>query len=184
MHRPIVFTVGDQPLTDGVVALRRWRKRDAVALVECIDGDPDISRWLDQVPQPYTRDDALAYFDGLGKKAFAITDAGSGAVLGSVGVEWNEKGDVGEVGYWVRADARGRGVTTRALRLVSRWALGRKGVARLQLRADIENVASRRVAEKAGFHEEGVLRSAYWNPRLGRRVDWAMYSLLPGELDA
>jgi RimJ/RimL family protein N-acetyltransferase len=38
------------------------------------------------------------------------------------------------------------------------------------------------VAEKAGFRLEGVLRSAYWNPRLARRVDWAMYSLLPGEL--
>jgi RimJ/RimL family protein N-acetyltransferase len=57
------------------------------------------------------------------------------------------------------------------------------GAARVQLRADVENVASRRVAEKAGFRLEGVLRSAHANPRLGRRQDWAMYSLLPRELD-
>jgi RimJ/RimL family protein N-acetyltransferase len=89
---------------------------------------------------------------------------------------------VGEVGYWLRADARGSGVTSRALLLISRWALSRDGVGRLQLRAAVENAASRRVAEKAGFRLEGVLRAAHWSPRLERRVDWAMYSLLPGEL--
>jgi RimJ/RimL family protein N-acetyltransferase len=52
----------------------------------------------------------------------------------------------------------------------------------VQLRAEVGNVPSRRVAEKAGFQLEGVLRSAHWSPRLERRVDWAMYSLLPGEI--
>ena len=50
------------------------------------------------------------------------------------------------------------------------------------MRADIENIPSRRVAEKAGYTFEGVLRSAHWNARIGRRQDWALYSLLPGEL--
>jgi len=39
-----------------------------------------------------------------------------------------------------------------------------------------------RVAEKASFTREGVLRSARWNARLGRRVDWVMYTLLPADL--
>jgi RimJ/RimL family protein N-acetyltransferase len=150
--------------------------------MECIDGDPEIARWLDQVPQPYTLADARAYIGGIGETAFAVTDADSGRVLGSIGVRFSEDRDVGEIGYWLRADARGRGFVTRALVLVSRWALSREGVARVQLRADVENVASRRVAEKAGFRLEGVLRSAHWNARLGRRQDWAMYSLLPGDL--
>jgi RimJ/RimL family protein N-acetyltransferase len=83
----------------------------------------------------------------------------------------------------VRADVRGRGYTTRALVLVARWALAQDDVARVQLRADPENVASCRVAEKAGFRREGVLRSFHWNSRLGRRQDYAVYSLLPGELE-
>jgi RimJ/RimL family protein N-acetyltransferase len=170
----------DRP-SDGVVTLRPWERRDADTLVDALDGDPEIARWLDQVPQPYRRSDALAYIGGLGESAFAITDADTGEVLGSVGVRFNETGDVGEIGYWVRASARGRGAMTRAVRLVSRWAF-RQGAARLQLRADVANLASRRVAEKAGFQLEGVLRSAHWNSRLGRRQDWAMYSLLPGEL--
>ncbi len=170
------------PLTDGVVALRPWQKADAADLVDCIDGDPEITRWLDQVPQPYRTKDALAYIRGIGESTFAITDAETGRILGSVGVRFSEGGDVGEIGYWVRSDARGRGIMTRAVRVVAAWAFGRGDVERLQLRADVENVSSRRAAEKAGFRLEGVLRSVYWNARLGRRQDWAMYSLLPGEL--
>jgi RimJ/RimL family protein N-acetyltransferase len=172
----------EDALTDDLVTLRPWRDGDEAAIVECVDGEPEITRWLDRVPQPYTLEDARGYIAGLGEQSFAITDARTGRILGSIGTTWNESGDVGEIGYWLRADARGRGVTTRALTLISAWALGRDGVARLQLRADVENTSSRRVAEKAGFKPEGILRSAYWNPRLARRVDWAIYSLLPGEL--
>ncbi|HEX6789237.1 MAG TPA: GNAT family N-acetyltransferase [Gaiellaceae bacterium] len=168
--------------SDGLVTLRAWRREDSEALVECLDGDPEITIWLDQVPQPYTRADALAYIGGIGESTFAVTDAETGRILGSIGVRFSETGDVGEIGYWLRSDARGRGVMTRALVLAARWALGAGGAARVQLRADVENVASRRVAEKAGFQLEGVLRSAHWNARLGRRQDWAMYSLLPGDL--
>jgi RimJ/RimL family protein N-acetyltransferase len=171
-----------ESLTDRVVTLRPWRMGDAAAIVECVDGDAEIARWLDQVPQPYSLEDAQAYIRGLGEEAFAITDTSSGRVLGSIGVRWNDAGDVGEVGYWLRADARGNGVTTRALVFACAWALGREGVARLQLRADLENEPSRRVAERAGFRLEGVLRSAHWNARIGRRQDWALYSLLPGDL--
>jgi RimJ/RimL family protein N-acetyltransferase len=172
----------EEVLTDRVVALRPWRRRDAEQLVSCLDGDREIAIWLDQVPQPYRTADALAYLGGTGESTFAITDAATGRVLGSIGVRFNEDGDVGEVGYWMRADARGRGFTTRAVVLAARWAFARGGVARVQLRADTENVGSRRVAEKAGFTLEGVLRSVHWNARLGRRQDHAIYSLLPGEL--
>jgi RimJ/RimL family protein N-acetyltransferase len=169
-------------LTDGVVTLRPWQKADASELVACINGDPEITRWLDQVPQPYRTKDALAYIRGIGESAFAVTDSETGRVLGSIGVRFSDAGDVGEIGYWLRADARGRATIARALRLVSEWAFDRASVARLQLRADVDNIPSRRSAEKAGFRLEGVLRNVYWNARLGRRQDWAMYSLLPDEL--
>jgi RimJ/RimL family protein N-acetyltransferase len=174
-----------QPLSDGVLTLRPWSESDAPELAACIDGDEEITRWLDQIPQPYGVENALAYIRGTAgnerETRFAVTEDDGGRVLGSVGATWNESRDVAEIGYWLRADARGRGVTTAAVRLITAWAL-EAGAARVQLRAAVDNDASRRVAEKAGFRLDGVLRSAYWNPRLGRRVDWAMYSLLPGEL--
>jgi RimJ/RimL family protein N-acetyltransferase len=173
-----------QLLTDRTVTLRPWLDGDAAAIVECIDGDPQIALWLDQVPQPYTLEDARSYIAGtagVDQETYAVTDAASGRVLGSIGLGRPADG-VCEIGYWIRADARGRGATTRALVLLAQAALDREGVERVQLRADVENVASRRVAAKAGFRLEGVLRSAHWNPRLGRRQDWAMYSLLPADL--
>ena len=103
--------------------------------------------------------------------------------VGSVGVHWLDREHrVAEVGYWVAREARGRGVASRAVRLVARWAIESCGIERLQLRADVLNEASQKVAEKSGFRREGVLRSSRFSPRLGRRVDFAMYSLLPGEL--
>lgn len=166
---------------DGIVALRPWSQADVDEMVACLDGDEEISRWLDQIPQPYTAADALAFLSRSGETTFAVVDAERGGVLGGIGLTWNEANDVAEIGYWARREARGRGVTTRALVLASVVAVER-GAARVQLRADVENVASRRVAEKAGFTAEGVLREAHWNARLGRRQSWVMYSVLPGEL--
>jgi RimJ/RimL family protein N-acetyltransferase len=168
-------------LSDGVVTLRSWEPADAASIVECIAGDDELARWLDRVPQPYRLEDAQLYIASEGEEKFAITDAGSGRILGSVGLRWDRDEAAAEIGYWMRRDVRGRGLMTRAVAVVSRYAL-EQGAQRVFLRADPGNVPSCRVAEKAGFRKEGVLRSAHWNPRLGRRQDWAIYSLLPGEL--
>jgi RimJ/RimL family protein N-acetyltransferase len=174
----------DPLLTDGVVALRPWASSDVRVLVECLN-EPEIARWIDQIPQPYTEADARAFLAG-GTDAFerfAVIDAQDAAVLGGVGVHRLEARGVAEIGYWARADVRGRGLTTRATRLAARWVMKAYGVERVQLRAEAQNAASRRVAEKAGFLLEGILRSADWSPRQQRRYDWAMYSLLPEDLD-
>jgi RimJ/RimL family protein N-acetyltransferase len=176
------------PLTDGVVTVRPWGKPgDAEAIVAACN-DRAIAEFLDMIPQPYTRSDANAYLDicrvgwrdGTFSNFAVVLD---GQAVGSIGIRWKEPDQgVAEVGYWVAADARGTGVCTRALRLVATWVLARPGMVRLQLRAAEENVASQRVAEKAGFTREGVLRSSHYNARLGKRIDWAMFSLLRDEL--
>lgn len=65
-----------------------------------------------------------------------------------------------EIGYGVRPHARGRGFATEALVAVSRWALTAGGLQRAWLRVDTDNLASVRVAQKAGFTLEGTLRRA------------------------
>lgn len=178
----------DPPLSDGVITLRPWGEEGDVEAITAACNDREIAEFLDELPSPYTRDDgkeAIAHFrqgwaDGSATN-FAITE--NGRPVGSVGVRWVDPDHgVAEVGYWVAGEARGRGLCTRAVRLVSRWVLEDCGGERLQLRADELNLASRKVAENAGFTQEGVLRSSRYNARLGRRVDFVMYSLLPGEL--
>lgn len=172
------------------VTLRPWREADADALIERIR-DPAIFEFLDQIPTPYRRADALVYIRGSAEgwrtgtsTNFAILVDWCDGACGSVGIRWEGIDDgVAEVGYWVGAAVRGRGVATTATRLVAEWAFEREPrLERLQLRADAENDASNRVAEKAGFTREGVLRSSHLNARLGRRVDFVMWSLLRREL--
>lgn len=187
MHRPT--SPPDPPLADGVVALRRWTDADAPAIAR-ICSDEELVRWLAALPSPYTEDDARAWIahGDAGWRGehdhtpFGVVDAATGAVVGSIGVGWQEENETAEVGYWVAPEARGRGVATRATRLVARWVLGDLGFERLQLQADPLNVASCRVAERAGFRLEGTKRSVRWSPAQERRIDLNQYALLRGEL--
>lgn len=177
----------DPRLSDGVIELRPWMDDDVPAITAACK-DPEISKWIPVVPSPYTEDDAREYLaltktwwsEGAAA-TFAITAGGE--PLGSIGIHLNVGEGRAAIGYWLARKARGHGYTTRALRLVSRWALEQLGLERLQLIAEPENAASCVVAEKAGFRREGVLRSYMPTPQRGRR-DVAMYSLLPGELRA
>jgi RimJ/RimL family protein N-acetyltransferase len=178
----------DLPLTDGVVALRLWTLDDVPAIAAACT-DPEIARWIHQLPSPYRESDAhdyvlsteAAWHQAIGA-FFAIVDPDDDSVIGSIAVHVldPELANV-EVGYWTAAPARGRGLTTRALRLLSRWAL-EAGAERVQLRADVLNTASLRVAEKAGFTREGTLRASGFNNREDRRIDYAVFSLLPTDL--
>jgi RimJ/RimL family protein N-acetyltransferase len=167
------------------VLLRPWRIEDAPAVAAACQ-DAEIARWLALVPQPYTDDDARFYVEECKRAAedrrpFAITDASTREVIGSIDMRINRL-RTGHVGYWVAAQARGRGVAPDALRALSTWAFESLGLGRVELVTDPENLASQRVAEKAGFQREGILRSMLLNRDGGRR-DGVMFSLLPGELD-
>jgi RimJ/RimL family protein N-acetyltransferase len=164
------------------VTLRAWRESDVPAIVEACQ-DPEIPRWT-SVPSPYTEEHAREFVaHGVPGRQYelqlAIADATSDELLGSIGLFTVQEG-VGEVGYWVAATARGRGGATRAVRLVVAWGFEARGYARIQLHTLPGNRASERVAEKAGFTREGLLRS--FAVMKGRRVDITMWSLLPSEL--
>jgi RimJ/RimL family protein N-acetyltransferase len=166
-------------LRDGPLTLRPWREEDVPAIHAACQ-DPEILRWLPAIPRPYTLAHARAYVaGGDGPYTFAIEDGGR--VVGSIALRVDEANAIGNLGYWCAPGARGQGVVTRALRRLCRYGFEELGLGRLELVADPDNAASQRVAEKAGFRREGVLRSHLLHPD-GRRRDSVMFSLLPGEL--
>jgi RimJ/RimL family protein N-acetyltransferase len=63
-----------------------------------------------------------------------------------------------EMGYWIRSDLAGQGLTTEAASAVVSFSFDDVGLHRLELHAGVGNHGSIRVAEKLGFQREGVLR--------------------------
>ena len=151
----------DPPLGDGVITLRAKTRHDVDTLV-VLCSDPEIPRWT-RVPRPYTREDALDWIAvcelelvaGRAIDWLAVDEHDE--VAASVGLQRIE-GDSAEVGYWVAAHARGRGVGTRAVRLVCEWAARELGLERLEILHHEDNPASGGVARAAGFADSGETR--------------------------
>jgi RimJ/RimL family protein N-acetyltransferase len=165
--------------------LRPWETDDAPAVTAACQ-DPEIARWLPIIPSPYTEDDARDFveqsrlnWDAGEAYSFALV-GDNDELLGSVAMRML-RFSTGHIGYWVAPAARGRGIATTALKTLSRWAVEDLGLKRLELMTDPENIASQRVAKKAGFRREGIRRSAL-EYRDGTRRDSVMFSLLADEL--
>jgi [ribosomal protein S5]-alanine N-acetyltransferase len=169
-------------LTDGVVRLRPFEQSD-LAAIRRSKQDAEIRRWFagPESAEEFLERKQRGWSEGRAA-SFAICDAHdtAGRCMGQVFLELGDEGRA-DVGYWLLEEHRGAGRATRAVRLVSVWALQKLGIMRLQLRTDPENVASQRVAERCGWMREGVLRS--YNEIYGRRRDAVVYSLLPSDLD-
>jgi RimJ/RimL family protein N-acetyltransferase len=173
-----------EPLIAGPTVLRSWRDSDVSAVTEACQ-DPEIARWT-AVPESYSEADARAFllyrYDALlaGTTApFAIVSE-SDQLLGSIAlmrIDWEHRR--GEAGYWLAGWGRGRGHASRALRLICSWGFTALGLERIELFAAAGNVASQRVAERAGFAREAVLRS-YMRGRYSQE-DMIAYGLLAFE---
>lgn len=173
-------------MSDGATALRSWRESDIPALSAACQ-DPQIPRWT-RVPSPYGEAEARLYlhqrYDSLrsGTSApFAVVAPDDGPLLGSISLlrfAWVDAR--AEVGYFLAHEARGKGHAVRAVRLICGWGFGTLGLERIDLLVATGNAASQRVAERAGFTREAVLRAYY--PSKHGRLDMVAYGLLVGEL--
>ena len=159
---PVIPRVPATVPGDGVV-LRPWTQSGA-ATVWRVAGDPAVTAW-----DPFglhSLDDARRWVDRVAGwaavVAWAVHDAGTGAVVGGILLQHIDATNSGaEVGYWVVPEARGRGVAGRALDAAAGYAFGALGLERLTLLHAVENSASCRVAAKSGFLREGTARRAY-----------------------
>ncbi|MDQ3982330.1 MAG: GNAT family N-acetyltransferase [Actinomycetota bacterium] len=174
-------------LADDVVHVRRLREEDFGPMLDAL-ADPEISNWVHQIPFPYSESDARFFFD-LAEREWrervgahlAIEHTGCGRFCGTIALNrLDHLYRSAWMGYWVAADHRGQGLATHAARIVVRWAFDHVGVERLSLTAEPENLASQRVAQKCGFVQEGVMRSAV-RGRRGRK-DSVLFSLLPSDV--
>jgi RimJ/RimL family protein N-acetyltransferase len=176
----------DPALTASGIVLRRADATD-IPWITAACRERELSRHAPAIPYPYSESDARAFVRraaqewGQGSGAtFVIAQAPGGEGLGAVTLHlFPDDPGLAGIGYWLRQEARGHGAATTAVRLVSRWALESLGIKRLSLETAPENTASQRVAERAGYTREGLLRA--WMPTVAGRRDSVMFSMLPGE---
>jgi RimJ/RimL family protein N-acetyltransferase len=197
-RHPIV-PLPDPDLGDGFVVVRPLTPDDAPAIAAACQ-DPLIQDLCYFVPSPYDLADAEEFI-ARARRGFvagaelhcAVVEAGTGVLLGAVDLVHFPDREAGEAGYWVAPGARGRDVATAAVRLMQRYAFTQLGLERLELMTEPRNLASQRVAEKAGFKFEGTLRGLLASrgerdrelvdPAHGR-IDQLLYALLRAEWEA
>ncbi|MEU6526844.1 GNAT family N-acetyltransferase [Streptomyces sp. NPDC046924] len=171
-------------LTTDRLLLRAVGPQDTDAVYAACQ-DPDIQRWT-TVPSPYLPEHARDFVEQMCPDGWANDSMftfglflRSGEFAGMLGITMRSPG-MGEIGYWGVKEHRGNGYMVEAAVAVSRWAFTKLSVDRVEWRAEVGNLASRTVAERAGFVVEGTLRSAVDNKGV-LRDSW-VGSLLPSDL--
>ncbi|MGH6610426.1 MAG: GNAT family N-acetyltransferase [Burkholderiaceae bacterium] len=180
----------EQTLQVELMPLVAGAKPDAEEFLRAVlESKSALMRWMPWCHADYSADDVTRWFQTAdqmwtNQTAFPmlIKSRLDGALLGGTGLH-----DVllygkreAELGYWVRAGARGRGVASTAIRAIAAFAFNELKLVRATMRIRLDNQSSRRAAERAGASFEGVMRHGIVHGEA--RFDAAQYSLLPADL--
>jgi RimJ/RimL family protein N-acetyltransferase len=181
----VPLTPPDPPLADDTITLEPLAQRH-VPVFQTLVLEDDIRRFTMVPTRPdrhFAANWVARYERGWaeGSRAgFAILGA-DGAIVGFAGIfGLDDPGAEGEIGYLVAAEARGQGIAGRSVALLTRWGFDELGLERIELRIDTDNVASARVAERAGYRLDGVLRSKHFKE--GLRTDLGIWSRLRSDV--
>lgn len=156
--------------------------------VTAVFADRQTRRWM-SLPSPYTDADAKMWCTWMAAERRTRGDGDHYGIVQRdddrlVGLLWTKRTDWGtrstEISYAVAPDARGFGYTAEAADALAVDLILEHRFHRVELRVAAGNVASRRVAEKAGFVYEGLLRNA--GVVESGRVDLSVWSLVPADL--
>jgi ribosomal-protein-serine acetyltransferase len=178
-----------QELAGERVRLRRHRPGDARAIFDAAwESQEALLLWAHWFHPEYSLAEteqwvgsrAAAWDQGI-EYAFVIEDRATGEILGGCGINRLDRWNLfANLGYWVRSGRTGQGIATEAARLLADFAFGDLGLARVEIVVAVKNLASQRVAQKAGAKWEAVLRNRLRLP--SGPADAIMFSLIPEDI--
>ena len=158
--------------------LRQWRMDDAEALVRHADNINVARQLRDRFPHPYTRANASLFLKAAttaaepSNLAIEVNGEAAGAIGYVAGIDVERYS--AEIGYWLGESYWGRGIVTEALVLVTDYVFTTPNLLRLFALPFVDNAASMRVLEKAGYVREAILRSS--SVKYGKPRDQALYA--------
>lgn len=163
------------------IELRKYTEKDKDGLITLCN-QADRTYLSGRLPLPYTESDADWWIHmvserdgkyGLYRMIFA-----DGKPVGNISVE--KKSDVFEkdadLGYMIFTEQWSKGITTEAVRQICKLAFSKLDIIRISGSVFEPNTASRRVLEKNGFQQEGIIRKAA--VKEGNVYDMCLYGLL------
>ena len=148
--------------------IRRYRVEDVDAIYDAvIESREHVSKWMDWLTTDYSRETiedwvklSLAAWETGDAYEHLVIDRETKAIIGACGLNRVNKIDlVCNLGYWVRKSHLGQGAALEAVRQICDFAFKEIGLVRLEIVVAETNLASRRVAEKAGAIDEGPQRA-------------------------
>lgn len=168
------------------ITLRMLTARDAKPLYKRIDESRAyLKKWLPWLDDMKSEDDALSFI----KNSFLIYNNRKGITAGIflneklVGVigfnEIDFQHRIGYIGYWLAKKYQGRGIMTTAVTAIIAYSFTELSLNRIEMRIANKNKASRAIAEKLGFVNEGQIRQAEW--LYDHYVDHIIYGMLHEE---
>ena len=174
---------------DDAVALRPFRPDDLSQLYTATRETIDLlCAWMTWCHRDYSLKQCESFlaqsaadWESDAAYTFAIVDRKDEALLGSIGLSHvNRACNAANLGYWVRRSRSGQGIASRAVRLIAQFGLRQLRLSRLEIVIPEGNVASQRVAQKAGAKFEVLLRNKILLN--GKSHNATMYSLLEHDL--
>ena len=188
---PILIEIPEE-IVGARVRLRPYRPEDAPAVWEAVEESrASLAPWLPWVRGYDSIDDARIFVARARARwvlredlAVGIFERESSRFLGGSGlhrINWTLR--TFEIGYWIRGTAEGHGYVGETVQLLTRLAFDTLGANRVEIRMHVDNVRSRRVAERLGYVLEGTLRRLLPDAE-GRPTDRHIFSLIPEDYRA
>ncbi len=158
----------------------------AEALFDAVDANrKHLSEFLPWVPNMQSVDDFRNYikrceFLHAQQEEVSFVIKQNDTLVGRIGLHYmNKQNRFASIGYWLIADAAGKGIITQSCRELITYGFSELGLHRIEIKAAVENHKSRAIPEKLGFKQEGILREAEWvNDRF---LDLYVYAMLAPE---
>lgn len=173
-------------LTRGLITLRKPHLDDTQAVFDGCQ-DPLIPRFT-AISSDYSMAHALDYVQRTDASVRTqrelpfVIEHGNGddrTFAGTISFHsLSVKNSVGELGYWMSASMRGKGIATTAARMLTDFGFASIGFKRIEALVDIENIASAKLLESAGYSREGLLKNKVTRDD-GRQVDMYLFAAVP-----